>query len=254
MAQPIGMAYWEQLHEYLQLERVDEADRYMLSRLRNVGIEIGRPFDPTPRQREILERAAIAGEKMAIAVSFAARTAAATYRDDSRWVHPLTLNPSHRSGPVYTFEERADWTFEAYGISAAMMAGQPGEGSTYLAAYKDADGDWLEGENSYVFRIAPDAPAARFWDLSTYRLETRSLLPDLPGVTSALNTYTEGLKIEDDGSILVYFGPDEAPEGYENNFVQTYAGMRWFAYFRLYGPTTTYFDRSWPMYDITRLD
>ncbi|WP_295894080.1 DUF1214 domain-containing protein [uncultured Vibrio sp.] len=253
MAQPIGMAYWEQLHEYIQQERIDEADRYMMARLKNVGIEKGKPFNPTEKQKEILERAAVVGEKMAIATSFSARTDSAFYRDDSRWVHPLTLNPSHRNGETYAFEERTDWTYEAYGISQAMKAGQPGEGSTYLAAYQDEAGKWFEGSNEYVFRVAPDAPAARFWDLSTYKLETRSLLPDVPGFTSAINTYTEGLKKEEDGSILIYFGPNEAPEGYENNFIKTYEDQRWFTYFRLYGPTDTYFDRSYKMYDIVEI-
>jgi hypothetical protein len=250
MAQPVGMAYWEQLHEYLQIERVEDADRYMLARLKAVGIEIGKPFDPTTRQIAILEKAALVGEKMALVISFAARSDGAKYRDDTRWVHPLTLTPSHRDGPIYQIEERVDWTFEAYGISQAMKAGQPGEGSTYLAAYTDDEGKWLEGENSYVFRVAPNAPAARFWDLSIYKSETRGLLPDTPGAASAVNTFTKGLKVNKDGSIDIYFGPDKAPEGYENNFVKTYTGVRWFTYFRLYGPTETYFDRSWPMDDI----
>jgi len=253
MAQPIGMAYWEQLHELIQIERVTEADRYMMARLRAVGIEQGEPFAPTPRQRRILERAALVGEKMALAVSFAARSDAAGYRDDSNWVHPLTLNPSHRDGPIYQFEQRIDWTFEAYGISTAMKAGIPGEGSTYLAAYRDADGQWLEGGQEYVLRVAPDAPAARFWDLSAYRSETRSLLPATPGATSAVNTYTENLRVNDNGSIDIYFGPGDPPDGFENNYVKTYEGMRWFTYFRLYGPTDGYFDRSWPMYDIRRV-
>jgi hypothetical protein len=30
-------------------------------------------------------------------------------------------------------------------------------------------------------------------------------------------------------------------------------GMRWFTYFRLYGPTKAYFDRSWKMNDIKQV-
>ena len=253
MTPPVGMKYWERLHEYLQKERVEEQDRFMLARLKAVGIEIGKPFAPDERQREILEKAAVVGEKMALSLSFADRSEAGKYRDDSRWTHPLTLNPSHRDGPIYQVEERAGWAFEAYGISQAMKAGQPGEGSTYLAAYTDGDGSWLDGENTYVLRIAPDAPAARFWDVSVYRAETRGLLPNVPGAVSAVNSLTEGLKTEKDGSVLIYFGPGDAPEGYERNFVNTYPDMRWFTYFRLYGPTETYFDRSWPMHDIEKV-
>jgi hypothetical protein len=250
MAQPIGMAYWKRLHEYIQIERVNEADRYMMARLKAVGIEKGKDFNPTPRQIKILKKAALVGEKMAITLSFAARSQSAAYRDDSNWVHPLTLDPSHEDGPIYQLEQRVDWTFEAYGNSLVMQAGIPGEGSTYLAAYRDAKGRWFDGEKEYVFHIAPNAPAARFWDLSVYRMETRGLLPFKEGSISAINTFTENLKKNADGSIDIYFGPGKAPKGYENNFINTIKGMRWFCYFRLYGPTDTYFDRSWKMYDI----
>jgi hypothetical protein len=38
-----------------------------------------------------------------------------------------------------------------------------------------------------------------------------------------------------------------------DNFVQTVAGKGWFTYFRLYGPTQPYFDRSWVLPDIERV-
>jgi hypothetical protein len=253
MAQPIGMKYWEQLDELIQIERVNEADRYMMARLKAVGIEKGKPFNPTKRQIAILERAALVGEKMAINTSFVGGSAAASYRKDSNWVFALMLNPSHRDGDIYQLKQRIDWAYEAYGVSTAMMAGMPGKGSTYLGAYQDDQGDWFEGENEYVFHIEPDAPAARFWDLSVYRLETRGLLPSKDGDVASVNTFTKNLKKNKDGSIDIYLGPGKAPAGYENNFINTTKGMRWFCYFRLYGPTKTYFDRSWKMNDIKQV-
>ena len=250
MAQPIGVAYWKSLHEYIQTERVNEAERYMMARLKAVGIEKGKDFNPTPRQIKILEKAAIVGEKMAITTSFLARTKTSKYRDDSNWVHPLTVSPSQESGYTYQLEERVDWFYEAYGNSSVMRGSIPGKGSTYLGAYQDDKGEWLDGENDYVLHIAPDAPAARFWDVSVYRMDTRCMLDYKAGNVSAINTYTKNLKKNADGSVDVYFGPGKAPKGYENNFISTNKGERWFSYFRLYGPTTTYFDRSWPMYNI----
>ena len=254
MAQPIGMKYWQQLHELIQIERVNEADRYMMARLKAVGIEKGKPFKPTKRQVAILERAALVGEKMAINTSFVARSKADAYREDSNWVFALTLNPSHRDGDIYQLEQRIDWPYEAYGVSTAMMAGIPGKGSTYLGGYQDDKGDWLEGENEYVFHIEANAPAARFWDVSVYSLEARSLLPAKKGDVSSINSSaTKNLKKNKDGSIDIYFGPGKAPKGFENNFVNTTKGVRWFSYFRLYGPTKTYFDRSWKMNDIKKV-
>ncbi len=50
-------------------------------------------------------------------------------------------------------------------------------------------------------------------------------------------------------SVDIYFGP-KAPKGMESNWIKTNPGSYWFTYFRLYAPTESYFDRSWPMYDI----
>jgi hypothetical protein len=48
-----------------------------------------------------------------------------------------------------------------------------------------------------------------------------------------------------DGSVDIYFAP-KAPSGFEKNWLPTTPGKPWFTYFRLYGPTETYFDKSWP--------
>ena len=43
----------------------------------------------------------------------------------------------------------------------------------------------------------------------------------------------------------------KAPAGKpETNWIKTIPGKGWFTYFRLYGPTQAYFDRSWVLPDI----
>ena len=79
------------------------------------------------------------------------------------------------------------------------------------------------------------------------------MMPVEEGATNALNTFTEGLVTNEDGTISIFMGPGEAPEGFENNFIKTTEGMRWFTYFRLYGPTEAYLDKSWPMNDIVEV-
>ena len=51
-----------------------------------------------------------------------------------------------------------------------------------------------------------------------------------------------------DGSVDVYFAP-KAPTGKESNWVQTEPGKGWFTYFRFYGPTEPFFDKSWSLPD-----
>jgi hypothetical protein len=39
----------------------------------------------------------------------------------------------------------------------------------------------------------------------------------------------------------------------EQNWIKTLPGRGWFTYFRLYGPTQAYFDKSWLLPDIQRM-
>ena len=57
----------------------------------------------------------------------------------------------------------------------------------------------------------------------------------------------------EDGSYDVYFGP-EAPEGKENNWIQTVPGKGWHVILRLYGPLEPWFDGTWKVGDIKELN
>lgn len=52
-----------------------------------------------------------------------------------------------------------------------------------------------------------------------------------------------------DGSVDLFFGP-AAPAGKpRENWIRTPPEKGWFPYFRLYGPTERYFDRTWRLPD-----
>jgi hypothetical protein len=252
IAAPKGMAYWERVNEIVQQERVLEEDRYFMNSLKAIGIEKDKPFKPTKRQQEILKRAAFAGEKMAMAMSFVPRSEEAKYRDDSRWFLPLTLQPEHITRYTQQFEERVAWTYSAYGVSPSMKAKIPGKGSTYLGAYQDKDGDWLDGGKNYKFTVAPNPPAAQFWAFTIYNVATRGIILNGDKNKTELSSLVKGLQKNSDGSVDLYFGP-KAPNGHDSNWIKTNKGENWFSYFRLYAPTKTYFDRSWPIADIEKL-
>ena len=55
-----------------------------------------------------------------------------------------------------------------------------------------------------------------------------------------------------DGSVDLYFGPD-APPGKEANWLPT-AGEDFFLILRLYGPEKAFFDKTWKMNDIERIN
>lgn len=252
IAAPRGMAYWERLNEIVQQEIVLEVDRYFMNNLRAIGIEKDKPFKPTKRQKEIMERAAFTGEKMAMAVSFVPRSDQAKYRDDSRWFLPLTLQPQHMTKYTEQLEERVAWTYSAYGVSPSMKVKIPGTGSTYFAAYQDANGEWLDGGETYKFTVSPNPPEKQFWAFTVYNVATRGIIINGKDNLTEISSKVKGVKSNKDGSVDLYFGP-MAPAGKESNWIKTNKGENWFAYFRLYAPTEKYFDRSWPLNNIKKV-
>ena len=54
-----------------------------------------------------------------------------------------------------------------------------------------------------------------------------------------------------DGSVDVYFGPTKPANS--NNWVQTILGKSWLTIFRLYAPLKPWFDKSWRLPDIEKV-
>jgi hypothetical protein len=246
---PRGMAFWERLHEILNREVVAERDRFFMAMLKRVGIEKGKPFNPTPRQRKLLEEAAFIGEAMAKANDLAKRSTD-PYWKGANWKLALGLDPTQRTENYDQLDERAEWMYEAVTTSAGMVTTTPGVGSIYLASYADKDGDWLDGAKSYKLHVPANPPAEQFWSIAVYSWDTRTLINNKQ--KRAGQSSRQDLIKNADGSIDLYYGPT-APKGEEKNWVQTIPGEGWWVYLRFYAPTKAYFDKSWAMPDFEKI-
>ena len=246
--QPRGLAYWEGLAKIINEEPVQERDRMMMGMLQPLGIEKGKPFAPTERQKRILIDAARTGEVMARTIAYEKRFQGSKVWPGKQWDISLFLKETNQEAPHHTeLDERSSWFYEAVGVSEGMMGRIVGFGQLYLECAKDREGNWLDGSKTYRLTVPKDAPVAQFWSFTAYDNETRCFVDT--GARPDRSSRDDIVK-NSDGSVDLYFGPN-APSGQPvSNWIKTLPGKGWFAYFRMYGPTQAYFDRSWVLPDI----
>ena len=250
---PRGFAYWEKLSRWVDEEPVEERDRVMMAMLRSLGMEKGKPFQPDARMKKILTEAALVGEAMAKANDFDKRQMElAHYADGVQWHFSLCLDISQESEFYTQLDERAAWFYEATSTSAGMVTKTPGVGSVYLGTYKDKDGNWLDGANTYRLHVPPNAPVKQFWSLTVYDVDTRMLIQNKEQIADRSSRQPD-LVNNADGSVDLYVGP-KAPAHFEKNWIPSVPGKAWFPYFRLYAPTEAHFARTWVLPDFEKVN
>ena len=250
--QPHGMEFWEDLNRVLQNEPVVDRNRFILTQLREVGIEKGKPFEPTELQKRILLDAEKTGNAIAMVNTFSRESYKEKHWQDRNWLYILNMEYlDHMHPNYYEVKEIASYTYEAVTTSAGMVLNNVGRGSKYLASYIDDNKEWLDGKNTYEIIVPKDAPANQFWSITVYDNDSRCIILNDQG-KSDISSAREGVRVEEDGSVKVFVGPT-VPEGYENNWIQSNPKKGFFVYMRLYGPLETFYDKSWKMPDIKKL-
>jgi hypothetical protein len=243
--------FWELLDGVVQSEPPYTGDPVTLGFFAAIGIEHGKPFAPDARMKKILAEAAMVGDATARALTYRMREKEAYYYEKSAWRTAFLGGYGFSRNGIRLLDSASQYYFYATGVTPAMEAKMVGSGSQYALAFVDAQGQPMNGSRSYRLHVPANVPVNQFWSVIAYDNQTRSFLQTdqtWPSVTSKDKEFHANA----DGSVDVYFGP-QPPKG-AKNFIRTIPSRGWNAIFRLYGPLEPWFDKTWRLGEIERID
>jgi hypothetical protein len=167
-------------------------------------------------------------------------------RDAAPAGHEEGIKPFPSTG-ARTLNARTAFFYPATCITPAMVMRLTDVGSQYLFACYDAEKNYFDGARTYKVTLPPNIPQNRFWSLTAYDNQTRSVL-DTPQryPRAGSQTYPSPAAVANaDGSTTVYFSPTRPADAKEGNWIQTLPGKDWFVILRLYNLLESFFTKTW---------
>jgi len=253
MMYPTDFSYWEKLKKYIDYEPVGAFPMEVRGMLASLGIVKGQPFKPSAAAKTAMTAAVELAPKMIyanrIAPGFFLR---APYYDDRKYQNAWSGADANYNMPTFTdIDVRAQYFQYAYSSAPAMVVDLVGSGSKYPVTAWDANGDLLDGANTYKLRMPPNIPAALYWAVTLYNA-TDGTMPETPQLLPSRNQYDK-VKTAADGSVELWFAPKK-PEGVdEKNWIQSIPGRAQIIAIRLYGAGTEFYDQTWKPDDVVKV-
>jgi len=250
-------SFYEHLAHWIDDEYVDMLDVETKGLLASIGIEKGKEFAPDERMKKILTEAVAIGNAAARSIVWYPRThmnmnGIKIYPDTESswimaWVNKNVFFTNETGG--MNSDARVMFHYPYTAVTPAMAVSIPGAGSDYAMTFVDADKNHFDGGKTYKLHIPANVPVNNFWAVTIYDSQTRSMLQTEQKFPT-VGSQSEGFKQNDDGSFDVYFSPS-APDGFENNWLQTIPGKSWFIILRVYGPLEPWIEKSWIPGEVT---
>ncbi len=251
-----NVEFYEELATVIQREPIDVIDPETRGLLASIGIRKDQPFAPDDRLKAILVESAAVANATARSLFFQSRDPEAFLYEGSQWQTGFVggdyrwLVDDGVGGR--NLDARSYFFYVATVNTPAMVLKMVGKGSQYGLCAKDGNGEFLHGNRSYKLNIPADVPAEDFWSIVAYDPQTRSELQTSQPFPSR-NNKKDDLVANADGSVDIYFGL-AAPDGFEENWIETTPGKGWFIALRLYGPLEPWFDQTWRPGEIQPID
>jgi len=262
---PSGFGFFEMINANVQNEPAGSYDVELAGQLAAIGIVKGQPFKPDARMKKILADAAAVGDAAGRTLNYRYRLAHPgwAHYPDSAWGSMLWQGGAFFETPPPLFEKgmfkpfpptgartldsRTAFYFEAVLDSPAMIMRLPNVGSQYLMSYQDTKGQPFDGTKTYRVTLPKGIPAAKFWSLTLYDNQTRSMLqtPQKYPRAGSQSYPSPAAEAASDGTTTVWFSPQQPKDVPRGNWIQTMPGKGWFVLLRLYSPEQAFFTRKW---------
>jgi len=238
------------LNEIIQYEPSELFSEEQLGKLATLGIEKGKAFNPDKRMQRIFEQGAKQGVAMSRAILYASREPDINYWPERHWEKMFVRNTEFLYNGHGDIDARTLWHYQAICVSPNLLSTTPGRGTSYLTAFRDNKGEYLDGDENYRLTVPANPPVKRFWAVTAYDPMSRSLLDSGGNITVGS---TRDPEMNKDGSVDLYFGPKLPKGANEKNWIKTDPKKGYFVVFRFYGPLEGYIEKTWVMNDFERI-
>ena len=242
--------FFQDIDDVIQNNPIRRQDKAMTGILADLGIVKGKPFEPNDVQRRAMEEGlALAYAKMQSMFVTEGQALVSLWPGKSQW----KMFNFTKGQPALGFPYETDDALLIDGRASAYfyvtyLPKNLGGGTFYLTGIRDSDGELLNGRDTYRLNVPKDTPAKDFWSVIVYSMKTKGFVEGAPRVGLSARV-ADTMQANDDGSYDVYFAP-EAPAGKEPNWIPT--GEDFFLLFRLYGPESKDFYKSWMLGDLEK--
>jgi len=256
-------SFYEMLNEIVQQEPATSLDPEQMGSAAAIGIIKGKPFGPDARMKKILTEALAVANATSRSLFMNPRDPSWFYYPGSAWMNflfvsgyefetpiPLVTREGVKPFPATGYRQldaRTAFFYYVTGITPAMAMRVPGIGSQYLMNMLDADKNYFDGSKTYKVTLPKGIPEGRFWSLTLYDNQSRSMLdtPQRYPRAGSQSYPSPAAEASPDGSTVIYLGPTQ-PQGVpRGNWIQTDPTKGWFTILRLYSPLEPFFDKTW---------
>ncbi len=248
--------FFQDVNDWLQGNPVRPQDKVMVSFLKDLGIEKGKPFEPTERQLSAMDEGLVlAYAQMQRYFVEPGKATVPLWVDDkgemkTQWLVWDFVEGQAEAGFPYETETEVLVDDRAGGsyFWITYLPKYLGGGTFYLTGLNDSDGEMYDHTKTYKLNVPADTPAKDFWSVIVYSMETKSFIRNVDRVGLSSRDAAD-MQMNEDGSYDIYFGP-EAPEGKESNWIPT--PESYFLLFRLYGPEDGWLQSGWILPDMEK--